>query len=203
MRMAELSAEAGVPVPTIKYYLREGLLPQGVRTSATQARYGDAHIRRLRVIRALVDAGVSVAGTHKVLATLDEPPAEVADLLGAAHAAVAPRGEDEIPLADARRLADRLGFRPGICEPERLADVARALDTLNGAGFAIPPDVMTAYLEGVRTIAKAEIAGVPVGSPEEAVRYVVLGTALAEPLLLALRRMAEQIAAAERFPSET
>ena len=203
MRMAELSAEAGVPVPTIKYYLREGLLPQGVRTSATQARYGDAHIRRLRVIRALVDAGVSVAGTRKVLATIDEPPAEVADLLGAAHAAVAPQGEDEIPLADARLLADRLGFRPGVCEPERLADVARALDSLNRAGFAIPPDVMTAYLEGVRTIATAEIAGVPADSPQEAVRYVVLGTTLAEPLLLALRRMAEQIAAAERFPSDT
>ncbi|MEU3309293.1 MerR family transcriptional regulator [Nocardiopsis sp. NPDC006832] len=203
MRMAELSAEAGVPVPTIKYYLREGLLPQGVRTSATQARYGDAHIRRLRVIRALVDAGVSVAGVRKVLATLDEPPHEVADLLGAAHAAVAPRGDDGIPLADARRLAERLGFRPGACEPERLTDVARALDSLDRAGFVIPPDVMTAYLEGVRTIARAEIAGVPVDTPEEAVRYVVLGTTLAEPLLLALRRMAEQIAAVERFPSDT
>ncbi|WP_067599307.1 MerR family transcriptional regulator [Nocardiopsis listeri] len=203
MRMAELSAEAGVPVPTIKYYLREGLLPQGVRTSATQAHYGDSHIRRLRVIRALVDAGVSVAGARKVLATLDEPPDEVADLLGAAHAAVAPQGEDEIPLDDARRLAERLGFRPGGCETERIADVARALDALDRAGFVIPPDVMTAYLEGVKTIATAEIAGVPVDTPEEAVRYVVLGTALAEPLLLALRRMAEQIAAAERFPSGT
>jgi hypothetical protein len=31
------------------------------------------------------------------------------------------------------------------------------------------------------------------------VRYVVLGTVLAEPLLLALRRVAEQVASAERF----
>ena len=29
MRIAELSNRSGVPVPTIKYYLREGLLPFG------------------------------------------------------------------------------------------------------------------------------------------------------------------------------
>lgn len=202
MRMAELAAESGLPVATIKYYLREGLLPQGARTSATQASYGDAHIRRLRVIRALVDAGVSVAGARKVLATLDEPPAEVADLLGAAHAAVAPTSEVQIPLAAAEELAERLGFHPGTCDPERLADVARALDALHRAGFEIPPDVVSAYLEGVRGIAAAEIAGIPINDPEEAVRYVVLGTTLAEPLLLALRRMAEQIATLERFPPD-
>ncbi|WP_346281659.1 MerR family DNA-binding transcriptional regulator, partial [Pseudonocardia sp.] len=33
MRMAELSARTGVPIPTIKFYLREGLLPPGERTS--------------------------------------------------------------------------------------------------------------------------------------------------------------------------
>ena len=27
--MSELSERTGVPVPTIKYYLREGLLPEG------------------------------------------------------------------------------------------------------------------------------------------------------------------------------
>ena len=31
-------AQAGVPVATVKYYLREGLLHEGELTSATQAR---------------------------------------------------------------------------------------------------------------------------------------------------------------------
>lgn len=123
------------------------------------------------------------------------------DLLGAAHAAVAPQdhGEGEIALAEVERLAGRLGWRPELGELERLADVARALDALRAAGFELPPDVMIAYLEGMRTIAAAEIAAVPAG-PDEAVRYVVLGTTLAEPFLLALRRLAEEIAAAQRFP---
>ena len=55
MRIGELSKAAGVPVPTIKYYLREGLLAPGELTSPNQASYGEAHIRRLRLIRALVD----------------------------------------------------------------------------------------------------------------------------------------------------
>ena len=37
MRIAELSQTTGVPVPTIKYYLREGLLPAGELTSPNQA----------------------------------------------------------------------------------------------------------------------------------------------------------------------
>ena len=41
MRISELSAQTGVPVPTIKYYLREGLLPEGERSAPTQAAYGE------------------------------------------------------------------------------------------------------------------------------------------------------------------
>ena len=33
MRISELSTRSGVAVPTIKYYLREGLVPEGVRSS--------------------------------------------------------------------------------------------------------------------------------------------------------------------------
>ena len=43
------------------------------------------------------------------------------------------------------------------------------------------------------------VAGVPTDSAEAAVRYVVLGPVLVEPLLLALRRMAQQEASARRF----
>ena len=42
MRIAELSQKTGVPVPTIKYYLREGLLPEPVKTSRNMAYYPEA-----------------------------------------------------------------------------------------------------------------------------------------------------------------
>ena len=199
MRISELSTTTGVSVPTIKYYLREQLLFEGERTSATQAEYGDEHVRRLRVIRALIDSGVSVAETRGVVHSLDHPPASPHDLLGAAHAAVTPHFDRDLDMAEAERLVSRLGWQAGICDPDVVAGVARALQTFDRAGFEIPDAVMTAYLDAATLIGEAEIAGVPTDSADAAVRYVVLGSVLVEPLLLALRRVAEQVASAKRF----
>jgi DNA-binding transcriptional MerR regulator len=199
MRISELSAMSGVPVATIKYYLREGLLPEGARSSRTQATYQQRHVERLTVIRALVESGVSLAETRKVIQALEHPPANPHDLLGAAHAAVTPVGPADLDLSAAERLAEALGWRPGLCDANVLGEVARALHTLERAGFEVPEGVMPVYLDSIRRIADAEIANVPTQSAEAAVRYVVLGSVLVEPLLLALRRVAEQIASADRF----
>src|SRR3954466_11579965 len=57
MRMSELSRVSGVAVPRVQFYLREHLLPPGRATAATQARYDEEHLARLRLVRALVDVG--------------------------------------------------------------------------------------------------------------------------------------------------
>nr|WP_315269593.1 MerR family transcriptional regulator [Microbacterium lemovicicum] len=199
MRISELASATGVSVPTIKYYLREGLLPEAERTAATQAVYDERHAQRLRVVRALIGSGVSVAETRKVVAALDEPPADPHELLGAAHAAVTPVVTGERDLTAAQALVAQLGWRPGLCDETVLHAVAAALDALTAVGFTVPEHVMPVYLSSMRDIARAEIAGVPTDSVESAVRYVVLGSVMVEPLLLALRRVAEQVASAERF----
>ncbi|TDC23249.1 MerR family transcriptional regulator, partial [Kribbella albertanoniae] len=89
MRIGELSKVTGIPVPTIKYYLREGLLAPGELTSPNQASYGDAHIRRLRLIRALVDlAQVPVAQVKEIVESLDADDASLHDQIGRAHRAL-------------------------------------------------------------------------------------------------------------------
>jgi len=199
MRISELSAHTGVTVPTIKYYLREGLLPEGRRTSPTQATYDDAHVRRLRVIRALLETGVSVAETRRVVDALDNPPANAHEVLGTAHAAITPVGDDELDLAEAEALVARLGWKPGLCSTDVLRAVARALTTLRSAGFTVPAAVMPVYLESIRTMADAEIDAVPTDSIDAAVEYVVLGSVLVEPLLLALRRVAQEVSSGEKY----
>ncbi len=199
MRISELAERSGVAVPTIKYYLREGLMPEGERRSATQADYGRAHLERLRLIRALVDSGVSIAATREVLGALDDPPPDAHHLLGLAHAAITPPADAGIDTAAAQELAGGLGWQPGKCDDRALADVARALAAIDRAGFEVPADVMPVYLRSIRAMADAEIENVPGESVEAAVRYVVLGSVIVEPLLLALRRVAEQVASAERF----
>lgn len=201
MRISELSAATEVPVATIKYYLRERLLPEGRRTSRTQAAYDETHVQRLRVVRALIDSGVSIAEARKVIGALDAPPPNPYDLLGVAHSAVSPEPDDAVDTADAEALYVRLGGKAESCDPAHLAGLARALQTIGRAGFVVPPDVLEAYISSARRIAEAEIAGIPEDSLDAAVRYVVLGTVLPEQLLLALRRAAQQIVSAERFGS--
>jgi DNA-binding transcriptional MerR regulator len=53
LRMGELAEASGVPAPTIKHYLREGLLPEPVRTSRNMAYYPPEFVDRIRLIKQL------------------------------------------------------------------------------------------------------------------------------------------------------
>lgn len=210
MRISELSRVSGVPVATIKYYLRDGLLPEGQRTSPNQARYDEAHVARLRLIRALVGTGgLSLATAKGVLAEIDEPDAPTLDLLARAHQVVAPARPDEVDLAPALALLQRWGWTTcadaiASGDPDQvddtLASFAAALTTLDEAGFTVATSTFDTYAEAMMSVARAEIAGIPMDSPAVTVRYVVLGTVLIEPVLLALRRLAQREASQARFP---
>ncbi len=53
LKMSELVERSGVSAPTIKHYLREGLLPEPVRTSRNMAYYGPEFVERLSLIKRL------------------------------------------------------------------------------------------------------------------------------------------------------
>jgi DNA-binding transcriptional MerR regulator len=53
LRVGELAEASGVPVPTIKHYLREGLLPEPVKTSRNMAYYPPEFVERIRLIKLL------------------------------------------------------------------------------------------------------------------------------------------------------
>jgi DNA-binding transcriptional MerR regulator len=53
LRMRELAEQSGVSAGTIKHYLREGLLPEPVRTSRNMAYYPPDFVDRIRVIKQL------------------------------------------------------------------------------------------------------------------------------------------------------
>ena len=74
MKIGELSTRSGVPVGTIKFYIREGLLPRGRRSKANQARYGVHHLERIRLIQALTDvAKVSIGAAREIVRALQDP----------------------------------------------------------------------------------------------------------------------------------
>jgi DNA-binding transcriptional MerR regulator len=53
LRMGELAEASGVPAPTIKHYLREGLLPEPVKTSRNMAYYPPEFVDRIKLIKQL------------------------------------------------------------------------------------------------------------------------------------------------------
>jgi DNA-binding transcriptional MerR regulator len=200
MRISELSAQTGIPVATIKFYLREKLLQDGVRTSATQAQYDESHVARLRLIRALLGpAGLSIAAAHGVIQAIEEPPESMHDLLGVATAAVTrPNvGTGELPRVN--ELMRQWGRQVEHKDYPTYAALEDALRGLDEAGFQLPEGAIDFYMAHARQIAEYEIDGIPTDSQTAAVRYAVLGTILIEPLLLALRRLAQMEASARRF----
>lgn len=209
MRMAELARASGVPVATIKFYLREGLLPEGRRTSPNQAQYDDAHLQRLRLIRALVGVGgLSLAATKDVLHSIDLPARPTLDLLGTAHRVVAPPLPAVVDAEPAAALLRRWGWLSCLegggaasSSDDGVTALAVALQALADVGFAVDPATMDIYGEAMLQVARAEVDGIPTDSPAAAVRYVVLGTVLVEPVLLTLRRLAQREASAARFPT--
>jgi DNA-binding transcriptional MerR regulator len=134
--MAQLSEATGVTVPSIKYYLREGLLAAGERTSANQASYGDKHVARLRFIRALIDVGgLSVATAGEVLAAVDTQDMPLSYVFGVAQRSISDTTLFAAvdPATDGTRAADELIERMGWhVHPENPGrqGVARVLDTL-------------------------------------------------------------------------
>jgi DNA-binding transcriptional MerR regulator len=53
LKMSELAEASGVSTGTIKHYLREGLLPEPVRTSRNMAYYPPDFVERIRLIKRL------------------------------------------------------------------------------------------------------------------------------------------------------
>ena len=53
LKVSELAERSGVPVATIHHYLREGLLPEPVRTSRNMAYYPPEFVDRIRLIKQL------------------------------------------------------------------------------------------------------------------------------------------------------
>lgn len=194
MHMSDLAVASGVAVPTIKYYLREGLVAPGARVSATRARYDQSHVRRLRLIRALVESvGLPLERVRQVVTAVDNPPGDLVDLLGDVI------GGDEsrqTPRADAV-VAD-LGWQiPVGCAP--LVELEDALEAVESSGFRPPEGIVSLMGRLAGELAAAEVAGIPEESDEAAAEYVLVGTALMAPVLLALRSVGHVHHSVARF----
>jgi DNA-binding transcriptional MerR regulator len=210
--MRELSEASGVPVATIKFYLRERLLPAGERTHPNQSHYTDAHLRRIRLIRALIDVGgLSVAGARGVTAVLDLPGQSVHNVLGLAQHAMAPPSSppDTEEFRAARSLVeDALGRLGWDISPENpgLDGAATVLSTMAGLQQPRLVDLLEPYGRAAEAIAIADLDAVAAvgadGDRDAMVATAVIGMVVGESLLLHLRRLAEEHVSRQRLSTQ-
>ncbi|MFD5336434.1 MerR family transcriptional regulator [Streptomyces hawaiiensis] len=209
MRIGELSRKTGVPVPTIKYYVREGLLPAGELTSRNQASYGEPHERRLQLIRALLDVGgMKVAEVAEVLAAVDDPERPLHKVLGSAAGRMSgPGTERDDAESDAARAAvagliSRRGWRTHESNPAA-ADLSKALAAMARLGHEAFADLLDTYADAAEQVARADLEYVDRHlAIEEKVEGVVIGTVLGEAVFSSLRRLAHVDASARLYGTD-
>ncbi|MFI0736600.1 MerR family transcriptional regulator [Streptomyces sp. NPDC021100] len=211
MRLGELSERSGVPTATIKYYLREGLLQPGRRVSATQAEYSEDHLRRLRLVRALIQVGgVTVAAAREVVAAAEDTSLDHHMRLGAATWALpqppAPAGDDAATEAAHRtvdELLTRLGRRPervDITFSPAYRTLVDSVAALLRLGYPCDIGNLLRYGRCAEEIAVGDLDLVTAEPTADGqVERAVALTVLYEPVLLSLRRLAHAEESARRF----
>lgn len=73
LTIGELSRQAQVKVPTIRYYEQIGLLSEPARTEGQQRRYGSDDVRRLNFIRHARELGFEVDAIRQLLNLASAP----------------------------------------------------------------------------------------------------------------------------------
>ena len=199
MRISELSRTTGVAIPTVKYYLREGLLARGDATGPNQAEYGAAHAHRLRLIRVLREVGgLTVGRVAAVLAAIDDAGLPRHELFGVTQRALAPPSAAPVSAEVTRARAEidsflaDLGWKVSAEAPARKA-LADALMALRKLGRDCGAEVFLPHAQAAGNIAEQEVSSLGAESDRAAaVERLVVGTVVFEAALAALRRLAHE-----------
>lgn len=68
-----LARSAGVPVSTVRFYERRGILRPESRSQANYRRYSQVSLEKLRLIRASKHLGLSLKDVRELLGVIDSP----------------------------------------------------------------------------------------------------------------------------------
>ncbi|MET8003241.1 MerR family transcriptional regulator [Nonomuraea glycinis] len=204
--MADLSAGTGVPVPTIKYYLREGLLSPGRPLGRNQAEHGSAHVKRLKLVRALADyGGLSISAIRELVDHMEDPGTAKTELLSVAQKTVTPHDDERSGehVRQAERLVADLLARRGWDDAaghQAARTMVGVLASLLELGLDDILRALDDYADAAETAAGVDLRVLgDVTDRERAVEVVVIGTLLGDTLLAAMRRLAQAHLSVETY----
>ena len=204
MLVSELADRADVPLATVKYYLREGLLPPGETVGPRRAEYDDTHLRRLRVLRALREVGgapvsalqVIVDGVEDDSRPAHEVLCEISDVLSPPLLEDPPAPEPSAAVDAAIDGVGWSGVRPDAAARRRLAAVVE----LGGAELlTVNPEILGYYAHLADELCRTETMLVDLGKDRQAtLEDMVVGEAVFGEILTLLRRLGHEHYAEQR-----
>ena len=129
MRIGELARMTGTKTATIRFYEKEGLLPQAARTDANYRSYAKQHGQRLSFIRRARDLGFRLDDVRELLTLADDRSRScvAVDEIATRHLA-----EIEAKIADLGTMRAELGRLLATCEKGTIDD-CRIIETLGPA----------------------------------------------------------------------
>jgi DNA-binding transcriptional MerR regulator len=198
MLVSELADRADVPLATVKYYLREGLLPAGDATGPRRAEYDESHLRRLQILRALREVGgAPVSALQVIVDAVEDDTRPMREVLCEISDALSP----PLPLADLDpevvATVDRVieeagwsGVRAESAARRRLAEVVQ----LGGSELlAVTPQILGSYARLADELSRAEIELVnPTKDRQGTLEDMVVGEAVFGEILTLLRRLGHE-----------
>lgn len=205
MLVSELVRRTSVPLATVKYYLREGLLHPGRRITARSAEYDETHVRRLALLRILREVGgIPVDRLRTLVEASDDDRLSVHDMFARATDAMASPPPPSGPhREEAQALAEQVietagwsGVREHSANRQKLA---ATIEVLLDRG-EVDERGLRFYAEAADRIARAEIASLDQDKDrDELLEDMVVGTVVYGELLSVLRRLGEESHSTERF----
>lgn len=203
MQLKDLSGHTGVSAASIKYYLREGLLPAGETVHATRAQYSARHVERLGLIQALRRiVGLNIEQIRGILKMADDGAPRL-DLLAAVQRVVlhldshAPAGVDAgTPPADA---VVRLRNWPDYPSDARNALNAH-LELMEGLNIPVSGEVLDTYSKAMDDVARVDIAATTAPeSVDQLILTAAVGMHMHSQLLLKLLALGQASHAIRRY----
>ena len=105
MKIGELAKRTGIGIDAVRYYEREGLLPQAARQPSGYRIYGEDDVRRIHFVRRAKALGFTLTEIRELLALSRHPMDDMGGLKAAAGEKLA---NVEAKLAELARIRDGL-----------------------------------------------------------------------------------------------
>jgi MerR family mercuric resistance operon transcriptional regulator len=129
LKIGQLAQRAAVNLQTIRYYEREGLLPEPPRLSSGYRLYTDSMVRRVRFIKRAQEIGFSLAEIRELLSLRADGRRERNEVRDLAHAKIADI-EGKIRTLKAMKTAlTRLTERCSGCGPASECQILESIDS--------------------------------------------------------------------------